>query len=123
MSGNTTQLLIYKIAPETLWHQAQEEGVFAGTAADAADGFIHFSFRLQIEETAAKWFSGQDHLMLIAADPARLGDRLRYEPSRAGALFPHLYGSLPLAAVVFARPLPLLPNGEHDFGAILGPKK
>jgi uncharacterized protein (DUF952 family) len=112
--------LIYKIAPESLWRAAQQRGVFAGTPDDAADGFIHFSLGSQLKETASKWFSGQGNLMVIAADPAKLGDHLRFEPSRGGALFPHLYSPLPLEAVIFARPLPLLPNGQHDFSGILG---
>jgi uncharacterized protein (DUF952 family) len=111
--------LIYKIAPESLWRKAQETGVFAGTPDDAASGFIHFSLRSQIEETASKWFSGQNNLLLIAVSPAKLGKALRFEPSRGGALFPHLYASLPADAAVWAKPLPLLPNGEHDFAGLL----
>jgi uncharacterized protein (DUF952 family) len=111
--------LIYKIMPALLWHQAQENGVFAGTPADIADGFIHFSLSSQLEETASKWFNGQDDLMLIAADSAKLGEKLRCEPSRGGALFPHLYGALPLDCVVWAKPLPIRPGGQHDFTRLL----
>ncbi|HUI22247.1 MAG TPA: DUF952 domain-containing protein [Methylocella sp.] len=111
--------LIYKIVPASSWRQAQECGRFAGAAADLADGFIHFSLRAQLEETAAKWFAGEADLMLVAADPGKLGDALRYEPSRGGALFPHLYADLPLDAVVFAKPLPLRPDGKHDFAGLL----
>lgn len=112
--------LIYKIAPASLWREAQEKGRFEGAPVDLADGFIHFSTRAEVEETAAKWFSGQDDLMLIGVDPDRLGDALRFEPSRGGALFPHLYGVLPLDAVVFARPLPMRPDGSHDFIGLSG---
>jgi uncharacterized protein (DUF952 family) len=112
--------LIYKIAPSSLWQEAQKCGQFIGAPVDRTDGFIHFSLASQVEETAAKWFSGQADLMLIAVDPKQLGETLRYEPSRGGALFPHLYSALPLEAVVFAKPLPLLPDGQHDFAGLLG---
>jgi uncharacterized protein (DUF952 family) len=111
--------LIYKIVPAALWREAQERGRFTGAPVDLTDGFIHFSLRAQLEETAAKWFSGQAGLMLIAVDPTTLSDALRFEPSRGGALFPHLYSALPLDAVVFAKPLPLLPDGKHDFAGLL----
>jgi uncharacterized protein (DUF952 family) len=111
--------LIYKIAPAALWHAAQENGQFDGSAVDRADGFIHFSTKDQVAETAAKWFSGQADLVLIGVDPEKLGDALRFEPSRGGALFPHLYGVLPLDAVVFAKPLPLRPDATHDIAGLL----
>jgi uncharacterized protein (DUF952 family) len=111
--------LIYKIVPAALWREAQGHGRFAGAPIDLTDGFIHFSLRAQLEETAAKWFSRQAGLMLIAVDPTTLRDALRFEPSRGGALFPHLYSALPLDAVVFAKPLPLLPDGKHDFAGLL----
>ena len=78
------------------------------------DGFIHFSTAAQVQETAAKHFAGARDLLLVFVDTARLGDRLRWEPSRGGALFPHLYGPLDLAAVVRVTPLPLGANG-HEF--------
>lgn len=111
--------LIYKIVPAPLWRKAGKLGTFAGAPADISDGFIHFSFLAQLKETAAKWFCGQDDLILIAVDCSKLGDKLRFEPSRNGALFPHLYSSLPLNAVTWARPLVLLPDGRHDFDALL----
>lgn len=111
--------LIYKIAPGSLWREAQQKGRFEGSAVDLADGFIHFSMKEQVEETARKWFVGQQDLMLIGVDPAKLGNTLRYESSRGGALFPHLYGVLPLEAVVFAKPVLMLPNGTHDFLGLL----
>jgi uncharacterized protein (DUF952 family) len=70
--------------------------------------------------TAKKYFAGQDGLLLIAVDKNRLGGALRFEASRGGALFPHLYATLPLDAVVFAKPLTLLPDGRHDFAGLLG---
>ncbi len=111
--------LLYKIVPASLWREALETGQFAGAPADLADGFIHFSLAAQLEETAAKWFSGEDGLLLIAVDPAPLGPALRFEPSRGGALFPHLYAPLPLETVIFAKPLPLRPDGKHDFAGLL----
>lgn len=112
-------VLIYKIVPEKLWREAEAKGRFDGSPVDLADGFIHFSQAGQLAETAAKWFSGQSGLWLLAVDADRLGEALRFEPSRGGALFPHLYGALPLAVVVFARPLPLLTDGRHDFTGLL----
>jgi uncharacterized protein (DUF952 family) len=111
--------LIYKIAPAALWREAQERGRFDGAPNDIEDGFIHFSTATQIGETAAKHFSGRDNLMLIAVDAKRLGDALRFKPSRGGALFPHLHAPLPLDAVVSAKPLPLGRGGRHDFSGLL----
>ncbi len=107
--------VIYKIAPRTLWREAEARGWFEGAPVDLADGFIHFSTAHQLRETAAKHFAGQDDLMLIAVDGGALGDALKYEPSRGGDLFPHLYGPLPLDAVVSVHPLPLDAGGQHVF--------
>lgn len=106
---------IYKIAPAALWRTAEAAGEFAGAPVDLADGFIHFSTAEQVRETAAKHFVGQDDLLLVAVDPHKLGDALRYEPSRGGALFPHLYAPLSLAAVVFVEPLTRDTDGAHVF--------
>jgi len=97
--------LIFKILGAGEWRAAERGGVFAGSAADRADGYIHFSTADQAPETAAKWFAGRDDLMLAAVDAEALGPALRWEPSRGGALFPHLYG--PLAA-----------DGRHEFGGL-----
>lgn len=91
--------LIYKICPETLWRDAEAAGRFSGATIDLTDGYIHFSTGAQLRETAAKHFAGQQGLLLIAVDDATLGEALRYEPSRGGALFPHLYGALDPKAV------------------------
>ena len=107
--------VIYKIAPVVLWREAERAGAFAGAPIDERDGFIHLSTAAQVRETAAKHFGGQDNLMLIAVDADALGADLRYEPSRGGNLFPHLYGALPLAAVRWVKPLPLGPDGRHVF--------
>jgi uncharacterized protein (DUF952 family) len=106
---------IYKICARQLWSEAEAAGRFDGAPVDLRDGYLHFSTLSQVTETAARHFSGQTDLLLIAIDAERLGDRLRYEPSRGGDLFPHLYGSLPLSAVLWSKPLPLGPDGRHVF--------
>lgn len=107
--------LLYKIVPQALWRKAEAEGVFAGAPVDLADGYIHFSTAAQVRETAAKHFAGQDDLLLAAIDGDRLGEALKWEPSRGGALFPHLYAALDLAAVAWVRSLPLGADGRHIF--------
>ena len=109
---------IYKICERAEWREAQRDGRYSGSAVDHRDGFIHFSTATQAVETAEKHFAGQKDLMLIAVDADALGAALKWEPSRGGALFPHLYASLPLAAVVWARPLPLDEAGQHRFGSL-----
>lgn len=104
---------IYKICPESLWREAEAAGIFAGAAVDLADGYIHFSTGAQARETAARHFAGQDGLLLIAVDPEKLGEGLRYEPSRGGALFPHLYAGLDPRLVRWIAPLPLGPQGHR----------
>ena len=103
---------IYKIAPANLWREAERTGIFTGAPVDLADGFIHFSTASQVRETAARHFAGQPDLVLVAVHVAALGSALRYEPSRGGALFPHLYGTLALSAVRWVKPLPLGPEGH-----------
>ncbi|MEM8813009.1 MAG: DUF952 domain-containing protein [Pseudomonadota bacterium] len=105
-------MLIYKICPEPLWNAAVATGDFAGAPIDLTDGFIHFSAGDQVAETAAKHFAGQDDLVLVAVDTDRLGDALKWEVSRGGARFPHLYASLNPADATWVRPLPLGPNGH-----------
>ena len=107
--------MIYKICPRLQWRDAEREGVFRGAPVDLADGYIHFSTLEQLAETAAKHFAGQHDLMLIAVDPEALGTALRWEPSRGGDLFPHLYAELRLHAVRWAKALPLGPDGHHLF--------
>jgi uncharacterized protein (DUF952 family) len=107
--------MLYKICPASLWREAERQGVFRGSAVDMQDGFIHFSSVEHVEETAAKHFAGEHDLLLIAVDAARLGAALKWEPSRGGALFPHLYGELDLTAVTRVVPLPLGPDGRHVF--------
>ncbi len=109
--------LIYKICPAALWREAEEKGRFEGAPVDLADGYIHFSTGTQLAETAAKHFAGQDGLLLIAVEDSRLGTALRYEPSRGGALFPHLYGQLDPKAARWVMPLPLKNDGSHALPA------
>ena len=96
---------IYKICQQTLWRSAEPDGQFHGTAVDQLDGFIHFSTAAQLAETAAKHFAKASDLILIAVDADALGLPLKWERSRGGDLFPHLYGALPLAAVRWSKPL------------------
>jgi uncharacterized protein (DUF952 family) len=111
-------MVVYKIVAAEEWTEAETAGVFTGAAIDRADGFIHFSTAEQAPDTAAKWFARRDDLTLAAIDAEALGKDLRWEPSRGGALFPHLYAALPMSAVVWSRPLPLGPDGRHVFGSL-----
>ncbi len=104
-------MTIYKIAPRSLWLDAVAGGSFAGSPLDIADGFIHFSSAAQLQETARKHFSGIPDLLLIAVPVDALGDALKWEPSRGGDLFPHLYGALPVSAALWVTPLPMGPDG------------
>jgi uncharacterized protein (DUF952 family) len=106
---------IYKICPAELWRDAKRAGLFRGAPLDLRDGFIHFSTAGQVAETAAKHFAGAADQVLVAIDAALLGAALKWERSRGGDLFPHLYGALSLQAVLWAAPLPLGPDGRHVF--------
>ena len=106
---------IYHMCRRHEWRAAQAAGRYEGSSQDRADGFIHFSTAAQVEASAAKHRAGQDGLVLLVVDPARLGAALRWEPARGGALFPHLYGPLPLAAVLRVDDLPLGADGRHLF--------
>ena len=104
---------IYKILSRTAWAEAEAAGVFLGAAIDLKDGYIHFSTASQVRTTAKLHFAGQKDLLLIAVDPAKLSADLKYEASRGGALFPHLYGPLPLAAAAKVSEMPLDVDGAH----------
>lgn len=110
---NTARL--YRIATAEAWQAARAAGVYQGADLDRRDGFIHLSTAGQARETAALHFAGRGDLVLLAVDPAPLGDSLVWEPSRGGALFPHLYAALPVTAVRAAHPLPLDSDGRHIF--------
>ncbi|HYM18129.1 MAG TPA: DUF952 domain-containing protein [Micropepsaceae bacterium] len=88
--------MIYKIMRKKEWDETQVSGVFKGSPDDLRDGFIHFSAAHQVRATVEKHFAGEEDLLLIAIDPASLADKLRWEVSRGGDKFPHLYGELPL---------------------------
>ena len=107
--------IIYKICPQLLWRKAEKAGFFVGAPIDIQDGYLHFSTAEQVRETAARHFAGQRDLLLIAIDADSLGHALRYEPSRGGDLFPHLYAHLPLSAVRWVKPLPLDNDDQHVF--------
>lgn len=107
--------VIYKIVPEALWQDARADGIFSGASIDLADGYIHFSTATQAKTTAALHFADQTGLLLVAVDTDALGDALKFEPSRGGELFPHLYGLLPMTSVLWEKPLPIGPDGAHLF--------
>jgi uncharacterized protein (DUF952 family) len=108
--------LIYKLLSQAEWSHALALGRFEGSEVDLADGYIHFSTGAQAQETAAKWFAGRGDLMLLAVEAEPLGEALRWEPSRGGDLFPHLYAPLPVSAPVEARPVGLGADGVPDLG-------
>jgi uncharacterized protein (DUF952 family) len=100
----------YKILTRSEWESLNAEGTFAGAPVDLADGYIHLSAPDQVAETAAKHFAGRDDLVLAEVDLAKL-EAVKWEPSRGGQLFPHIYGPLPLAAVIRTEPLQVSVNG------------
>jgi uncharacterized protein (DUF952 family) len=106
---------LYKIVPRSLWETAEALARFEGAPVDLKDGFMHFSTATQVRETAAKHFAGQTDLVLVAVAAAPLGDALKWEVSRGGALFPHLYAPLATAAALWVKPLPLGSDGAHVF--------
>jgi uncharacterized protein (DUF952 family) len=97
-------MLIFKIVHAEEWRAAEAAGVYPGSVKDKEDGFLHFSSEEQLDGTVAKYYAGHRDLVLVAVDPETLGAALKYESSRGGELFPHLYGSLPLDAVLWTRP-------------------
>jgi uncharacterized protein (DUF952 family) len=117
MNGET----IYHICRREEWEAVRATGTYAGSSQDRADGFIHFSGSGQVAASAAKHRAGQADLLLVAVDAAALGEALRWEASRGGALFPHLYGELPMTAVRWTKPLPLGADGRHVFPPLAGP--
>jgi len=105
---------IYKICPASAWREAERQGVFRGSADDIRDGFIHFSTASQVEGTARKHFAGQTGLFLIAIHANALGEALRWEVSRGGESFPHLYGDLDLGHVIAVMDMRMRSDGMHD---------
>lgn len=113
-----TAQLIYKICTRSQWDEAVSAGRFDGAPVDIADGFIHFSTACQVEETARRHFADQQDLLLVAVDAEALGPALKWEPSRGGDLFPHLYAALPVSAAVTVAPLPLGDDGTYIFPSL-----
>jgi uncharacterized protein (DUF952 family) len=110
--------IIYTLVRAADWAEAERAGEYRGSADDVRDGFLHFSTTEQVRASAAKHRAGVPDLLLVAADAAALGEALRFEPASGGrrpGLFPHLYGPLPLSAVLSVTPLPLGPDGRHVF--------
>ncbi len=108
-------MLIFHMCRREEWQAAQRAGRYAGSTQDKADGFIHFSTAETMVESAAKHRAAQAGLVLIAVEPERLGDALKWEPSRDGKLFPHLYGALQIDRVKWVKDLPLGADGIHVF--------
>ena len=109
---------IYKICPAAEWDAAVRAGIYRGSPVDLRDGYIHFSTADQVAETAAKHFAGQVDLVLVAIDADALGSDLKWEASRGGALFPHLYADLLVRAALWVKPLPLDRAGRHILPAL-----
>lgn len=105
----------YKLVDAADWEQARSEGVYGGSAVDRADGYIHLSAAAQLGETARRHYAGRRDLMLVAVDLAALVEAVRWEPSRGGDLFPHLYAPLPLSAATSERRLAVREDGEMIF--------
>jgi uncharacterized protein (DUF952 family) len=114
-------MLIFKICHSAEWHEAEAAGVYDGSAKDRADGFLHFSTAEQLMSTLTRYYADAHDLVLVTVDADALGPALKFEPSRDGAMFPHLYGTLPLTAVKWVRNIRrgadggfILPLDAHD---------
>lgn len=105
--------LVHHICPAAAWRRAVETGTYGGGPQDQADGFIHFSATAQLADSAARYWHGTDSLVVVSVDAARLGDALRWEVSRGGALFPHLYGELAVDQVWRVDELAMTDDGGH----------
>ena len=106
---------IFHMARAAEWRNAEARGRYPGSAEDKKDGFIHFSAAEQVRESAAKHRTGEAGLILVACDPELLGEPLKWEEARGGQSFPHLYGDIPMTAVLWTAPLPLNADGVHIF--------
>lgn len=111
--GKKVAKIIYKICSQTAWLQAQQAKIYIGSSDDLRDGFIHFSTAAQLRTTVDKHFSGQRNLVLLAVNGGKLGQNLKWEPSRDGALFPHLYGKMPVSAVSETWDIEMDRMGKH----------
>lgn len=106
---------LYKVLPAAEWRAAEAAGCFRGWGIDLQDGYIHLSSADQVVETVARHFADQDGLLLVTVSGDKLGSALRWEPSRGGELFPHVYGVIPIDAVEKVEPLPHGDGGTHQF--------
>ena len=106
---------LYKVLDAELWKDAESAGAYSGSGIDLTDGFIHLSTDAQVIETVRLHFTGQTNLVLVEIDSVQLGDTLRWESSRGGELFPHVYGDIAMNAVLRVDPLPLGEDGTHQF--------
>ncbi|HWA23235.1 MAG TPA: DUF952 domain-containing protein [Caulobacterales bacterium] len=109
----------YKVCAAIDWAEAERAGVYTGAPVDRADGFIHLSTGDQVAETLRRHFAGRTGLVLVALDIEKLGEAVRWEPSRGGALFPHVYGLLPAAAAISVMPVPDDADARSAFAAHL----
>lgn len=110
--------LIFKICTIEEWAIADMGGTYEGSEADLTDGFIHFSTEGQIAGTADKCFAGQEDLLLLAVNPAKLGTSLKWEEALDGDLYPHLYGQLDTSIVTYVIPMPIGATGQHILPAL-----
>jgi uncharacterized protein (DUF952 family) len=113
-SAGSSVSFLYKIMPKQEWETARAKGIYGGSEVDRRDGFIHLSTAQQVCATAQKHFSGKTDLVVVSVAQENLGTSLKWEASRGGGLFPHIYGPLHLDATNEAIPLPLV-NGVHKF--------
>lgn len=107
-------MLIYKIFRGPEWADLKANSTTSGAPIDVIDGYVHFSTAAQAAETAAKHFAGEEGLVLLALESEALAPDLKWEPSRGGQMFPHLYRELRLSDILWNAPLPLV-NGTHQF--------
>jgi uncharacterized protein (DUF952 family) len=115
-----TPQFVYKVADALEFAEAQAEGIYAGAAIDVTDGFIHFSTAMQLAETIRLHFKGRRGLVLAAIRTAPLGSALRWEASRGGALFPHLYGNLEMSTIAWSEPIDVDEDGNCQLPDRLG---
>ena len=108
-------VIVFKIVSAADWKHAEQKGSYTGSADDRRDGFIHLSSAAQTRGTVARHFSAREDLVIVAVSAPALGETLRWELSRDGEPFPHVYGELPLASVLWVQPLPLGRDGRHHF--------
>jgi len=112
-------MLIFKIVHSDEWHAVEAAGVYRGSAKDQADGFLHFSTEEQLLGTLRRYYADADGLVLVAVDADSLGGALKYEPSTAGALYPHLYGDLTRSAVQWVRPITRGAHGQFSLAELI----